>query len=174
MKTTKPFLLAIACMGFTVVQAQNTVCASGGNASSATGNISYSVGQIAYTTNTSSTGSVAQGVQQPYEISVLTGTDESAGISLLYTVYPNPVANMLTFKVEGTVYPDCLISLFDINGKLLRETNLISAETKIDMSPFVTGAYLLAIRKTGQSTNAPPATGMNSALNIKTFKIIKY
>jgi len=174
MKTTKPFLLAIACMGFTFVKAQNTVSTTGGNASSATGNISYTVGQIAYTTNTASNGSVAQGVQQPYEISVLTGTDESAGISLLYTVYPNPVANMLTLKVEGTVYPDCLISLFDINGKLMRESSLISTETKIDMSPFVTGTYLLAIRRTGRSSNASPATGMNSAQNIKTFSIIKY
>lgn len=153
--------------------AQNTIAAGGGNNTGTGGNVSYSVGQIVCTTHTASNGSVAQGVQQPYEISVLTGTDESAGISLLYAVYPNPVANVLTLKVEGTLYPDCLISLFDINGKLLREKDLISAETKIDMSPFVTGTYLLTIRRTGQSANASLAGGLNSVLNIKTFKIIK-
>ena len=45
-------------------QAQQATTATGGNASGSGGTVAYSVGQIVYTTNTGSTGSVAQGMQQ--------------------------------------------------------------------------------------------------------------
>jgi hypothetical protein len=40
---------------------------AGGEATGSGGSVSYSVGQVVYTTNTGINGSVAQGVQQPYE-----------------------------------------------------------------------------------------------------------
>ena len=56
-------------------QAQQATTATGGNASGSGGTVAYSVGQIFYTTNTGTTGSEAQGVQQPYEISIVLGID---------------------------------------------------------------------------------------------------
>jgi hypothetical protein len=48
------------------IQAQETVSTSGGNASGSGGSASYTIGQVAYTSNTSSAGTVSQGIQQPY------------------------------------------------------------------------------------------------------------
>jgi hypothetical protein len=48
--------------------AQTATVSAGGNAIGTGGSVSYSVGQIAYTNNSNSNGSVAQGVQYPYEI----------------------------------------------------------------------------------------------------------
>ena len=69
-------------LGLTGLQAQTSVNATGGDASGSGGSVSYSVGQVVYTTNTGTSGSVAQGVQQPYEISVVTAIEEAKGINL--------------------------------------------------------------------------------------------
>lgn len=60
-------------LGLTGLQAQTSVNATDGDVSGSGGSVSYSVGQVVYTTHTGTSGSVAEGVQQPYEISVVTG-----------------------------------------------------------------------------------------------------
>ncbi len=77
-------------LGLTGLQAQTSVNATGTNASGSGGTVSYSVGQVVYTTNTGASGSVAQGVQQPFEISIVTGIEEAKGINLSVSAYPNP------------------------------------------------------------------------------------
>jgi hypothetical protein len=70
------------------VHAQSTIPATGGNAAGNGGSVSYTVGQIVYTTVSGTNGSVAQGVQQPYEISVVTGI-ENKEINLSCSIYSN-------------------------------------------------------------------------------------
>ena len=64
----KKLLIATLLLGAFQTQAQEAVATAGGDASGTNGNVSYTVGQVVYTTNTGTTGSVAQGVQQPFEI----------------------------------------------------------------------------------------------------------
>ena len=78
------------------VSAQESVNATGGDASGSGGSASYSVGQVVYTTNVGTNGSVSQGVQQPYEISVVTAIEEAKGINLTVTAYPNPTTDYLS------------------------------------------------------------------------------
>jgi hypothetical protein len=85
--------------GRIVLQAQETVPVSGGNATGTGGTASYTVGQIVNITNIGTTGSSVQGVQQPYEISVVTGIDDALGISIEMVVYPNPSTDFLKLKV---------------------------------------------------------------------------
>ena len=91
-------------LGLTGLQAQTAIPATGGNVSGTGGSVSYSVGQVVYTTNTGgANGSVAQGVQQPFEISVVTGIDEANGITLQCSAYPNPTTDFLKLKVENFI-----------------------------------------------------------------------
>jgi hypothetical protein len=83
------------------VSAQTSVNATGGDASGSGGSASYSVGQVAYQTHTGTSGSVAEGVQQPYEISVVTSIEEANDIKLSITAYPNPTTDYLELKVES-------------------------------------------------------------------------
>lgn len=53
-------LVSVFTFSGTVITAQQSVNASGGNASGTGGNVSYSVGQIVYTTHTGINGSVAR------------------------------------------------------------------------------------------------------------------
>lgn len=141
------------------VLAQETVTTSGGEASGINGAVSYTVGQIVYTTNFGTNGSVAQGVQQPYEISVVVGIEEAKDITLECSVYPNPTTDYLTLKVDNYELLAFDFRLYDISGKLLESKKIESHETSIVLSNFATSIYFLKVTQSNKE--------------IKTFKIIK-
>ena len=79
MKHKKTFIsAAFLLLGLGGLHAQESVNSSGGEATGTGGTASYSVGQVVYTTATGTNGSVAQGVQQPYEISTTVGINETS------------------------------------------------------------------------------------------------
>ncbi|MEJ5266144.1 MAG: hypothetical protein WHT29_12590, partial [Bacteroidales bacterium] len=101
-KKLKLSAIILLGLGLTGLQAQESVNATGGNAFGSGGSVSYSVGQVVYTTNSGTNGSVAQGVQQPYEISVVTGLEEAKGINLSVSAYPNPTTDYLTLRIDAS------------------------------------------------------------------------
>lgn len=145
--------------GFTGLQAQTTIPASGGNATGGGGTASYSVGQIVYTTNTNSNGSVAQGVQQPYEISIVTGIKEALGISLEVSVYPNPAQNFITLNIKNYEVENLRYELYDINGSLIKENKVEGNEIQILIHNLKPSVYFLKVTENNKV--------------IKTFKIVK-
>ena len=146
-------------LGLTGLQAQTAVTATGGDASGSGGTVAYSVGQVVYTTNTGTNGSVAQGVQQPFEISVVTGIEEAKGINLMVSAYPNPTTDFLTLKVENYDNTNLSYQLLDMNGKLLESKKLECNQTSIVMSNLVPVTYFLKV--------------IQGEKEVKTFKIIK-
>jgi hypothetical protein len=141
------------------IQAQNTIPAAGSNATGTGGSVSYSVGQIVYTTNTGTNGTVSQGVQQPYEISVVTAVENTGGINLICTVYPNPTRGLIKLVVESFDYENLRFRLYNINGVLLRDKKVESRETEISMDDLSSSVYFLKVIKDN--------------LEIKVFKIVK-
>jgi hypothetical protein len=146
-------------ISLSTVSAQESVNATGGDASGSGGSASYSVGQVVYTTNTGTSGSVAQGVQQPFEISVVTGIEEANVINLSVSAYPNPAIDYLTLSIAEFDASNLSYQLYDMKGKLLQTKNLIGTETHIDMSTYVQSAYFVKV--------------IQGNREIKTFKIIK-
>ena len=71
-----------------VVLAQEGISVSGGNATCNGGSVSYTIGQVVYTCNNGDEGSVAQGVQQPYEISVVSSAGNFKNVDLACMAYP--------------------------------------------------------------------------------------
>jgi hypothetical protein len=151
----KLYFLSITLISISNFAQQATVV-SGKNASGSGGSSSYTVGQIVYTTNTGTNGSLAQGVQQPFEISTL-GTDEFPNVSL--SAFPNPTNNALTLSLENYDTTNLSYELFDINGRLIKSNKLNGNQTQIDMTGNATGTYLLIIN--------------DKSKKLKTFKIIK-
>lgn len=61
-----------------------------------------------------------------------------------YQIFPNPVSNQITvFNNQKEVKS---ISISDLTGKILMKQNIYIAETKIDVSDFAAGIYLLEIK----------------------------
>ncbi len=161
-KKIKLFALLLLGLGLKGLHAQEAIPAAGGNASGSGGSVSYSVGQDVYTTSTGSNGSVSQGVQQPYEISVVTGLGKAIGIKLYLSVYPNPTTDFLTLKVDASTtlsIQSMSYQLFDISGKLLENKKLTGNEISIDMKNLVPSTYFVKVT--------------DSNKEVKTFKIIK-
>lgn len=157
MKTKKLFTIILFVLSF-AMQAQQTIDAAGGTATGSGGTVTYSVGQVAYTTISSTSGTVNQGVQQPFEILTLSGEDYN-NISLNMAVYPNPTTSFLTLKIEDLVMDNVSYTLYDLNGKLMQESAISNAETSIDMQSFASGIYIFIVMKGSQL--------------VKSFKIIK-
>jgi hypothetical protein len=137
--------LLLLGLGLTGLHAQTSVNATGGNASGSGGSASYSVGQVVYTTNTGTNGSVELGVQQPYEISIVTGLEEAKGSNLSVSAYPNPTADYLTLEVKYFELSNLSFQLYDINGKLLQSEKITGNQTSIVMSNLVPATYFVKV-----------------------------
>jgi hypothetical protein len=151
------FLLVAGSAG---VYAQEAIPVSGGNASGSGGSVSYSVGQIVFTTNSSASGTIVQGVQQPYEISVVTEIVEAKDINLFISAFPNPATDYLQLKIENEILNDLSYQLYDINGKLLELKNITGTESRISLENVAPSVYFLNVFRGSEQ--------------VKVFKIIKY
>lgn len=153
-------LLGLLCsIGFTLPSyAQQGIVSGGGDGSSAGGNISVSIGQTFYTATTNA----SHGVQQPYEIFVVSSIESAQHISLSVKVFPNPTTHYLFLALNPSDSKNNLPTeymLFDIGGRLLAMGSIVSNETRIQMGSYASGTYILKV--------------VSNRKEVKTFKIIK-
>ncbi len=150
-------LLAVSPSLFLV--AQETIPAAGGNAIGSGGSVSFTIGQTFYTAPNGADGSVSQGIQQPYEISTVTGIEQAMGIDLAMAVFPNPVTDFLVLRVDQYDQESLFYKLLDIQGRLIKIGKIVEEETLIDMVGTIPSVYLLRV--------------LDNEKYIKTFRIIK-
>lgn len=143
----------------TQLAAQETINASGADTTSDGGSISYSVGQIAYEIYTITSGSVAGGVQQPFEISILTAIENTDNIHLTITAFPNPSTDYLTLKITDLELSNLAFQLYDLSGKLLQSNKIIDTLTSIEMEHLKASTYFVKV--------------VQDKKEIKAFKILK-
>lgn len=143
------------CLG--EVYGQQALPALGGEASGSGGSVSYTVGQLIYTAK----GAISPGVQQTYEVSVVSGIEEGSGIHLRLAAYPNPATEQLTIEVDWQKVTGQKLSyqLYDLNGRLLQQHKISSTKTKLLMKDLVPATYILKV-----------TAGNNK---FKSFKILK-
>lgn len=141
-----------------LVQAQESVNASGGDATGSGGSVSYSIGQVIYLSGTGSNGSIAQGVQQALEIFTLGINETELNMSL--SIFPNPTADNLILQIRDYSNQSLSYQLFNIQGKQLVNGQIVAQQTQIVMNSL------------------PPATYFINVVNhenkkVQSFKIIK-
>jgi hypothetical protein len=141
------------------VNAQQAIDSSGGDATGINGKASYSIGQVVFTANSGTNGSVIQGVQQPYEISIVLGSEVVKGINLQLSVFPNPTSDFITLEVKDYDFQILNYQLYDITGKEFLNAETDKETTKIEIGNLPPAIYFLKI--------------IDSKKEIKTFKIIK-
>lgn len=148
--------IAFLLLGLGGMYAQENTVTTGSKATGIGGTASYSVGQIVYTSASGTNGSVIQGLQQPYEISVITGVDETT-INLEMNIYPNPTTNFLTLKTEE--FKNLEFRLIDLEGKVIKNKKIVASTTTIVTEDLSQATYFLVL--------------INDNRVIKTFKVIK-
>ena len=158
LKIQHTFLLL--CFYFVSVNcfSQESVHTLGHDASGAGGSAAYSVGQVAYTSVSTSNGSVAQGVQQAYEIFSVGKIETIEKYS--FSIFPIPTSNALNLKISGKSSATHTYQLADMNGRVLIAETIYSDNAFIDISLFPPSVYLLTIFEGGNR-------------KVQSFKIIK-
>jgi opacity protein-like surface antigen len=157
MKPLKYVLVFLLFSG--TIYAQEAIVATGNNAIGASGSVSYSVGQIANSYQEGASGSINQGVQQPFEISVVLSTNDNFGINLTMVIYPNPTTDYLNLNIDQYNGEELTFQLYDLLGRVISQNQITNNSTRIDMSGLPTATYLLMV-----------SSGNTS---VKQFRIIK-
>lgn len=155
-RTILLLLTGLLCVGF--AEAQESVNASGGDATGSGGTVAYSIGQVVYSTNTGSSGSVAQGVQHAYEIFSVGIKETTLNISL--TAFPNPTTENLSLQISDFNNEMLAYQLFDMQGKLLNNGQVTARQTQINTSSLLPATYFINVVN-------------HENKNVQTFKIIK-
>ena len=153
------YLLFILSLIFQVLPAQNVILTSSNDASGNQGSVGYSVGQIFYLTKSGTGGNVFEGIQQPFEISDITGIDDETGITLECIMYPNPAVSFVNLKIESREFNNLVCHLFHTNGRLLKSMEIKDEETRVPLDDLSPGTYFLSVSENNKS--------------LKIFRIIK-
>lgn len=141
-----------------VVFSQSNTVTTGKTTTGATGSATYSIGQIDYQTNSGSSGTISQGIQQAFEIVTLS-TNDVPQIQLVATVYPNPTVQDITLTIKEYDLTNLEYTLFDLQGRIISNGKITQNETQIEMGHLSSANYFLKVSQANK--------------DLKTFKIIK-
>jgi hypothetical protein len=156
----------LVVFGFTtVILAQESINAAGSDAIGSGGKVAYSIGQAVYTTNTGSSGSIAQGVQHAYGVFTV-GTEETE-LEISLIAFPNPTTDNLTLHVGDFNDERLFFQLIDMQGKQLIYVQILAQQTEINMKSFSPATYFINV------VNQENLSAERIGKIVKSFKIIK-
>ncbi|MFN5135263.1 MAG: T9SS type A sorting domain-containing protein [Chitinophagaceae bacterium] len=138
--------------------AQNNTVSGGGEFAGSTGSVTFSVGQIAYTSVTGANATMIQGLQQPFELLIITNLREPSTTFNAH-IYPNPAQNQIIISVVSERYKNLRYVLMDLNGRIIGADKIIQQTSFLDISQLNTGTYFLRL--------------ISNEIQVQIFKIIK-
>jgi len=147
------FLLLFAAGSVT---AQTVVSANGGTATASGTQVSWTIGEPVTATVSNATNTLTQGFQQSKLTVTAINDMEVVGVEV--KVYPNPTASFVTVHFNKTPEKPGYL-LFDLAGRLIEQKRIETTDTKIDMTGYAGGSYILKLRS-GQQP-------------LQSFKIVK-
>ncbi len=141
------------------LSAQTATVSAGGDDQNLTGSLNFTIGQTLYTTSSNSNEEIIQGIQIPYDISILVSTNDFVSNSIQLSIYPNPTEDFIKLEANEEVFDDELYYELHNSKSIKLSSSAFSANQFISMRDLNSGVYLLTVRKNNQI--------------IKTFKVIK-
>ena len=154
------FYVLLLCSFFPrMTEGQEAIVTTGGTATGTGGSATYTAGQIVYSTISGTNGYIIQGVQQPYEISVVTAIENAEDIALESILYPNPTEGSIKLVIKSFEDENMRFRLYDMNGLLLQDKKILDKETVISLDNLSSALYVLKVIK--------------DKLEVKVFKIVK-
>ncbi|HPF94703.1 MAG TPA: GEVED domain-containing protein, partial [Tenuifilaceae bacterium] len=62
----------------------------------------------------------------------------------MYTLYPNPANNSINVNLKG-IRGDVSMRIYDIQGRLVKEMQLLNLDTNVDISELASGVYIISV-----------------------------
>jgi hypothetical protein len=140
------------------VSAQQSANTTGKNVSQNNTTISYSIGEVYYNTTTTLSSVITQGIQQPYEIYLISGIVNEKDVQLI-TAFPNPTSSTIKIVIQDIKIDGLNYKLYDLLGKEILSGDITSNQTEVDLNNLMPAVYFIKVFR------------YNST--IKYFKIIK-
>jgi hypothetical protein len=151
-------ILSSAFLACISLQAQESINAGGGDTTDPEITIAYSIGQVFSEPVIYTEGSLTPGIQQPYEISLVSALPEM-NADLQIRAYPNPATDYLLLSFPGYRKAAHTMRLIDSSGKNIYMDEVKEELSRLEMQSLSPGTYFLQIASKEQI--------------IQLFKIIK-
>ncbi|MCF8224116.1 MAG: T9SS type A sorting domain-containing protein [Bacteroidales bacterium] len=142
LKLCAAILLSLGVFGLHAQEAMNS---TGGNITGSGGSVSYSLGQLFYHVNEGTNASLTEGIQQPYEISVITGVKDIPGVTIGFKAYPNPVTNHIILETGEPELRGVSFQLFDMQGQMLQKEKITGHKTTIETASLLPATYFIKV-----------------------------
>ena len=142
----KPILTFFVCaatqFAFAQVLTPEVISSAGTSFINGSNVLDWTLGEPVTSTFDNGTNQLSQGFHQ--NDMLITSMDEAVNSEI--SVFPNPTANMVQINFSK-VNEAGLIELYSVEGKLLSSQSInTSTVSKVDMSAFAGGTYLLKIK----------------------------
>jgi len=145
-------LILLIALCATSLQAQEVVTTVGSYGETSSGSLSWTIGEPVIETITDGTNTLTQGFQQS-KLTVTAINDlKVPGIEL--SVYPNPTNSFLSIEVKTDKQRDLLLSLFDLNGRLILQKKMTGNKQTIKMQNYKPATYILKVSEANRYKSA--------------------
>lgn len=136
-------MLLVCLLWAGLAKAQESANTTGGDATGLGGTAAYSIGQVVYTTQNSSNGSVAQGVQHAYDVYAI-GIEHNE-LNVAMDVYPNPTSDNIILQIPDFINQQLWYRLLDAQGKIIVREKIITQHSAINMYNLSSATYFLQV-----------------------------
>lgn len=129
---------------------RSVIGAYGASGSNGTIEVDMTVGEVAITTGQTGSIIVTQGFHQPDD--GITGIEDPLGISVNYSLYPNPTTEKLFLELSTENATELLVEIVDVRGRntpLESVSMMVSGQvskTEWDTSRLAEGMYMVVIK----------------------------
>ena len=151
-------LILLFALCATSLQAQEVVTTAGSYGETTSGSLSWTIGEPVIETITDGTNTLTQGFHQSKLTVTAINNLKISGVEL--SIYPNPTNSILSIEVKTDKQRDLLLSLFDLNGKLILQKKMIGNKQTIKMQNYKPATYILKVSEANKE--------------IRTYQIVKH
>lgn len=135
----------LSLFALTGLTAQEAMPAAGSDAFGNGGTASYTVGQVAFSNLSEMEGSLNEGVQHPFEIYLIIGTEDPLDAAFECSIFPNPATDQLHLQIGGQGPGHISFRLYNAEGKLLESGKIETGETTIPVDHLSPSTYFLKL-----------------------------
>ena len=125
------------------LHSQHTIVPAGNDITSSGGSISYTLGQVVYNYNSGSDASTLEGVQQPYEISIMTLVEPDSKSNIIISLFPNPTTDRIIINISEGIKLPILYNLIDITGKEILSGEITQISHELNTKDLPASVYFL-------------------------------
>jgi hypothetical protein len=148
-------------LGTGIAKAQQVVSTAGNHSETGTVQLSWTIGEPVISTLSNGSNILTQGMHQSKLL--IDAIEEIELSGLVISAFPNPTNEFVNLQVHQLLtdqpWKEFSFVLYDMNGKVLMQKQIVSTETVIQMNNYVSSTYFLKVLVNNHE--------------VKTFKIVK-